>query len=203
MKIVCNLLFLLLLFSAQARAADIKFIYKWKAPDAQPVIFKGKKVAVFLVSNDRAGRRAVEEAVAKEITKRGAEGIAASEIVSESDMKDPQIAKARFYEQNVAGILIIRATPQTGEPVDPNMWRDPMYKDVWGFTSRSWNQAQNSQKEDVKFRVEMNVYSLEQEKLIWIGTSEMKSSNLVEYIQGVIDKIAEEMQKDGLIITQQ
>jgi hypothetical protein len=200
MKKEWTFLFLSLALATVVLAVDIKFTYTWKSPDAQPVIFAGKKVAVVLVSQDRAGRRAVEDAMAKEITKRGAEGVASSEIISETDIKNPDAAKAKFQEAGIAGVMVIRATPQTGDPVDPNMWRDPIYKDVWGFTSRSWKQEESSaQKKDVKFRVEISIYSVEQNQLIWIGTTEMKSSKLVEFIQGVIDEIAEEMQKADLL----
>jgi hypothetical protein len=197
-----NFLIFFLLFTGLALAiVDIKFVYTWKSPEAEPVIFAGKKVAVVVVSKDRAGRRAAEESMAKEITKRGAVGIASSSIVDESDLKNPEIAKQKFKEQGVAGVMVIRATPETGQPVDPNLWRNPIYKDIWGFTSRSWNQEASAQpKKDVKFRVEISIYSVEQDNLIWIGTTEMKSSKLVEFIQGVVDKIAEEMQKAGLLI---
>jgi hypothetical protein len=199
MKKLWIFLFSSFIVMALAWAGDIKFDYTWKSPDAQPVIFAGKKVAVVLVSTDRAGRRAVEDSMAKEITKRGAEGVASSEIISETDLKNPDVAKAKFAEAGIAGVMVIRATPKGGEPVDPNMWKDPMYKDVWGFTSRSWNQESGETKKDVKFRVEIAIYSVEQQNLVWIGTTQMKSSKLVEFIQGVIDQIAEEMQKENLL----
>jgi len=194
-----NLLILILCMTALSFAADIKFDYTWKSPEAQPVAFAGKKVAVVVISTDRAGRRAVEDKMAKEITRRGVEGLAASEIISEMDLKIPEVAKEKFKEAGVAGAMVIRATPKGGEPVDPNMWKDPMYKDVWGFTSKSWSETSSQSKKDVKFRVEIAIYSLEQDQLIWIGTTEMKSSKLVEFMQGVIDEIAEEMQKEGLL----
>src|SRR6202008_4935044 len=107
--------------------------------------------------------------------------------------------KEKFKEAGVAGAMVIRATPKGGEPVDPDMWKDPMYKDVWGFTSRSWNETPPEIKKDVKFRVEIAIYSVERDQLIWLGTTEMKSSNLVQFTEGVIDEIAEEMQKEGLL----
>ena len=193
---------LVLLFGLSVIAeADVDFSYTWKSPEAEPVTFADKKVAVILVSKNRAPRRAAEEALAKEITKRGAEGIAANTLVTESELKDEELAKARFKEQGVAGVVVIRGTPKGGQAVDPDMWKDPIYKDIWGFTRSSWNEEENSKPpKDVKFRVEIAVYALEQDRLIWMGTTEMKSTKLGEFIQDIVDEIAEEMLKAGLLI---
>jgi hypothetical protein len=74
-----------------------------------------------------------------------------------------------------------------------------MFKDVWGFTAKSWSEEANSQPKNIRFIVQLAVYSLEQDQLIWLGTTEMKSSKLSEFIQTVVDEIAEEMQKEGLL----
>ena len=198
MRKIWNCLWVMSFLTAFA-IADIKFTYTWKSPEAQPVAFAGKKVTVLLITSDRAGRRAVEDALAREITKRGAEGIPSSEIITETDLKNPDAVKAKFKEAGVAGVMVIRATPQTGEAVDPNMWRDPIYKDVWGFMSRSWLSVPPEIRKDVKFRVEISIYSVEQDQAIWIGTTEMVSTTLPEFIQGIIDEIAEEMQKADLL----
>jgi|GEM_PF-4154039 len=178
--------------------AGIKFTYTWKNPEAESLSFAGKKVAVVVLSTNRAGRRAAEEALAREITKRGAEGIAASAIVTESEIKDRELAKTKFREQSIAGALVVRATPEGGGTVDPDMWKNPIYKDVWGFTSRSWSQ-EDAKPENVRFTVEMTVYSFEQDRTVWIGTTEMKSTKLSEFISGVVDEIAEEMAKVDLL----
>jgi hypothetical protein len=199
MKIAIVAFGLFFIFSIFAEA-DVKFTYTWKSPEATPVSFAGKKVAVVLVSKNRAPRRAAEEALAKEITKRGAQGIAASELVTESDLKDPALAESRFKEQEIAGVMVIRGTPKGDVKYDPDMWKNPIYKDVWGFTSSSWKSEEAQKQKDIKFVVEIAVYDLAQDELIWMGTTDMKSSELVAFVQNVVDEIAEEMRKAGLLI---
>lgn len=199
MKFFCGFALLLLAVSLVVEA-DVDFTYTWKSPEAQPVTFADKKVAVILVSKNRAPRRAAEEALAKEITERGAIGIAGNSLVTESELKDKGLAQARFKEQGVAGAVVIRGTPKGGEPIDPDMWKDPIYKDIWGFTSSSWKQAEtDTEPKKVKFRVEVAVYALEQDRLIWMGTTEMKSTELGGFIQEIVDEIADEMLKAGLL----
>src|SRR5262249_15717155 len=106
-------------------------------------------------------------------------------------------------EQNVAGVLVIKGTPKGDEPYDPDMWKNPIYKDVWGFTAKSWSEEANSQPKDVQFIVQLAVYSTEQNQPICLGTTEVKSSKLSEFIQSIVDEIAEEMQKEGLLAKKQ
>lgn len=201
MRAATKFLFLILIAVSIIVEADVKFTYTWKSPEAQPVIFAGKKVAVVLVTSDRAGRRAAEESLARELRERGVVGVASSSILTESEIKDPNLTKTRFKEEGVAGAMVIRATPMGGGTVDPDMWKDPIYKDVWGFTSKSWKLEESTgmPKEDVRFTVEVSVYSTEQEQMIWLGKTEMKSSKLSEFIQTIVDEIAEEMVKAGLL----
>jgi hypothetical protein len=191
---------MLILLLATFIQADTNFDYVWKSPEAEPVSFAGKKVAVILVSKNRAARMAAEEALAKEITKRGAQGIAAHTLVTETELKEREPAKARFKEEGVAGAVVIRGTPKGEKEIDPDMWKNPIYKDIWGFTSSSWNQVDENDDANVKFHVEVAVYSLDQDRVIWIGNTQLKAQKLPEFVQSYVDEIAEEMLKAGLLI---
>ena len=56
--------------------ATTSFDSTWRAPDAQPVgSFAGKKIIGFVMSKNEASRRAAEDALARELTARGAQGV--------------------------------------------------------------------------------------------------------------------------------
>ena len=57
---------------AGAAAAATTLRSTWRAPDAQPGTFRGKKVVALFVSPDEQERRGVEGLLADELTKRGA-----------------------------------------------------------------------------------------------------------------------------------
>ena len=70
----------LLALSASAAAASppksgTSFLETWKDPDAQPLQLKGAKVVAVVMMNDPKARRLAEDALAKEITKLGAQGV--------------------------------------------------------------------------------------------------------------------------------
>jgi len=196
----CRLLILSLLLCANA-TAGIKFDLARKSPDAQPVAFAGKKVAVLIMSPNRAARRAAEEFLAKEITVRGAEGVAAHILIPESDLQDKEKAKSLLQEAGVVGAVVIRPLAKGGVSIGPDMWKDPQYESLWGFYGESWRGAEDSAKapSDLKILVETLVYSLEQDTLLWIGTSQTKASKLDEFIHELVGAVAEEMRKEGLL----
>ena len=57
--------------------ATTKFNSTWTAPGAEKLNFKGKKVVGLVVSKEQGVRYGAEDALAREITKLGAVGIAA------------------------------------------------------------------------------------------------------------------------------
>ena len=55
--------------------ATTTFVSTWKSPDAQPLKPEGSKVAAMVMNKNEGSRRAAEDALAREITKRGGQGV--------------------------------------------------------------------------------------------------------------------------------
>ena len=66
---------------AAAACASTSFVSTWKNPAAEPGNFKGQKVAALVMSTDQAVRFGAEDALARELTARGAVGIAAYSLI--------------------------------------------------------------------------------------------------------------------------
>ena len=62
--------------------ASSPFVSTWKAPDATPLELRGSKVAAVVMMENQASRRAAEDALAREITARGAGPIRAPSLPS-------------------------------------------------------------------------------------------------------------------------
>ena len=61
--------------AAIAGCASTSYVSSWKAPIDGPIQFDDKRVAAVVVSADESIRRAGEDALAREISRRGAQGI--------------------------------------------------------------------------------------------------------------------------------
>lgn len=174
--------------------ADV-FDTTWKASDAEPVNFAGKKVVALILAVNRAPRIAAEDLLADQITSRGGEGIAGHTLVSESDLQDRDKVKSLLQAAGVVGAVIMRPVLAGGRHTDTDTWKTPEYRRFMGFSSEP---APYGEKK-AKFYVEVMVYSLEQDKLIWAGKSATKASTVDELINNMAKGVAEQLSKDGLI----
>jgi len=90
-----------------------KFTSVWKAPIAGEVSLAGKKVAALVITNDESLRVAGEEALVRELTSRGLQGVASYKIVPREELTVADLLRRLELEWgNVAGLLAAE-TPTT------------------------------------------------------------------------------------------
>ena len=92
-----------------ACASTTRFDSTWKAPEAGPLNFQGRKVAALVMSDNTATRFSAEELLAKELKARGVEGIPAYDLIPQSETRDKDRAKALFNQAGIAGVVVLRA----------------------------------------------------------------------------------------------
>jgi len=185
--------------------ASTSFSSTWRAPDAKPGTFKGKKVVAVFVSQDEALRRGVEETLAVELTHRGAEGVPAYQIIPTPEIKDEAKAKARITEAGAAGVVALRLVGRdqelSGSPA--GYYAAPSYAGVWGgYWGYGWGGIYDPGylRTDTILHVEILVYSAEQNKLVWAGQSKTTNPSSVDaMVKELVSKVAAEMKKSGLI----
>jgi len=171
----------------------------WKAPDARPVSAKGEKVIALVVNVGEAPRRAAEDALARELTRRGANGIAAYTILGDVDVKDEAKVRAAFEKVGATGVVVIRPVGKEQEVyAAPSVYAGP-YGTLWGgYYPGAWSSPQVYT--NTIAIVETLVYSLKQNKLVWAGESRTTNpSNIDAFIQELAAEAAAEMKKQGVI----
>src|SRR5262245_60491170 len=107
MKPICLTAFLALTIAA-APIAKAKFISTWKAPGAAGTSFAGKKVVGLIVHEDQSLRMSAEEQLARELTSRGMEGVAAYRLIPREEIKDPERVKGWFQRAGATGVVMMR-----------------------------------------------------------------------------------------------
>ena len=83
-----------LMAAAIQSACTPGLVSSWKAPDAAPFQMNGEKVAAVVMVKDESLRRAAEDALARELSGRGAVGIPMYTILPHADPNDEPAAKA-------------------------------------------------------------------------------------------------------------
>jgi hypothetical protein len=182
-----------------AACSTTAFHSTWKAPDAKPVWARGGKVLALVISNNQASRRVAEDALARELTKRGAAGIPAYTVIADADLRSEAQARQAFEKTGAAGVVVLRPVSKEKEVYStPAVYTGP-YGTLWGgYYPGAWGAAQVHT--DTIVTVETLVYSLRQNKLVWAGESRTTNpSDMDAFVQELVAEAAEAMKKQGVL----
>jgi hypothetical protein len=191
---------------AAAACASTSFVSSWRNPAAEPGSFKGQKVAALVVSKEEGVRYGAEDALARELTARGAVGIAAYSLIPKELVQDKDKAKEFMEKANVVGVVAMRVVGKDKEITQTpgTYWGGPAYATFWGGGYYGWGWGgvydPGYLRTDTIVTVEILVYSLAQNKLVWAGQSETTNPSKVgPFVKELTAKAAAEMKKQGLI----
>ena len=185
--------------------ATTTFDSTWKAPDAQQITPMGKSIAAVFVSREEGQRRAGEDALAADLTARGARGIAAYTLLPNNQRGDAEMARERLKAAGANGVVVMRVVGK-----DQKITYTPGYATTFpvyysGF-GPYWNYGWQTVYEpgylqsDTVVSVETLVYSLEKDKLLWASESRTTNpASLSKLVKEVADAVATEMSKQGLL----
>lgn len=176
----------------------------WRDPAARPLRLTGKKVVGLFVNKNPALRRTAEDAMAREITARGAQGVPAYTILGDDEIRNQERVRAKLEKEGFSGVVVMRiAGRETQYTVQPAVWGGPYYRHFWGgYWGYGWGYAYSPGYLEVDkiVKVETLVYSLEQDLLVWAGVSRTVDPQRVDsFVAELAKAVASQMEKDGLL----
>lgn len=179
------------------------FTSTWKAPDAQRVDPVGKSIAALVISGDKKQRRDAEVYLTHELTIRGARGVAAYTLIG-LDHPTVDYARTRFKEAGVEGVVIMRLVAHDQRViVDPGGFSGSAYGTFGSYYSSygmELTYSTGSVQTDTVVTIETLIYSLNQDKLLWAGTSRTSNPEGVQsLITEVADAVSSQVVKQGLV----
>jgi hypothetical protein len=191
---------------SSAAAAKAKFTSTWKSPDAGNVAYAGKKVVGLIVSNDMSLRMSAEEALSRELTSKGVQGLAAYKVIPREEVRDKDTVKAWFERAGAAGVVVLRLVDLSKE-TSPSVvaWQSmPYYGSFGAYYPYAWGATIDltpaSARTDITVVVETLIFDVSGDKLLWAGTSESSNPKGAQaLIKDIVDAAVEHMKKDGLI----
>ena len=183
--------------------ADNEFLSTWKAPGAAKIDFTGRKVAAVLIVDDMSLRQSAEEALVREVTARGAVGVAAYRVIPKELLADKDAAKAWFEKQKIEGLVILRIVQTDTQKVYSSaMWVSGYYGYAWDYWGYGWANVYpiGKAREQQVITVETLLYDLSKGTPIWAAaTRTTDPKNPQEYVKSLAIDIVKRLEKDGLV----
>jgi hypothetical protein len=192
--------------AALAGCGSAGLVSSWKAPDAQPFQMSGEKVAAVVMVGDHAIRLAGEDALARELSARGAQGVSMYSLVP-GGVLDEAKARAAAEQAGIVGVVAMRPVRVDKEISSRPTHAGPMPGGFWGgYYGSGWGSAWSGAeiRTDTIVIVETLVYSLHDNKLLWSGQSKTTNpANLNHLIENAARQVCDELVRQGLITKSQ
>ncbi len=195
----------LLFFGLAACGGATRFSSTWVDPAAGPTDWDGQKVVAFVLSARDSIRLGAEESLARELTSRGAQGVAGHTIVPSDVTEDQDRVRELLSSAGVVGAVVMRVVSQTQEiSSSPGtvVYTGSYYPSFYGYWGYGWNAMyQPGQiRSDTIVSIETLLYSVEEDKLLWAGLSKTTNpENIPKFINQVVGAAGKEIRKTGLV----
>jgi hypothetical protein len=181
-----------------------RFTATWKSPEAKAGAYAGKKVVGLIVSDDMNLRQSTEEALARALTARGVEGIAAYRLIPKEEIHNPDSVKAWFQRAGAAALVAMRLVDVRKETTPSvTVWSSSSYySSLWSYYPYAWTESYEvvSTRTDTTVEIETLLFDVASGHLLWAGASDtMNPKDAQAVVTDIVDAAADEMKKDGII----
>ncbi len=182
-----------------------RFSSTWVDPAAGPTDWDGQKVVAFVLSTRDSIRLGAEESLARELTSRGAQGVAGHTLVPRDVTEDQDRVRELLSSAGVVGAVVMRVVSQTQQISSSpgTVWyTGSYYPSFYGYWGYGWNAMyQPGQiRSDTIVSIETLLYSVEEDKLLWAGLSKTTNpENIPKFINQLVGAAGKEIRKTGLV----
>ncbi len=190
-----------------AGCASTSFQSTWKNPEAAPVVKeKGATVVAVVMAEDKYIRQGAEDALAKELTKRGYKGVASYLILSPEESMDEKLAKAAFEKIGAKAVIAMRplAADKEVSASSVTVYAGYGYGGYWGgYHGYGWGAPYGyggtTYSIDTVLIVETLFYDLVHNVLVWSGRSKTTNpTDVAKFVRELAEMAGWEMNKAGV-----
>jgi len=185
--------------------ADTKIVHRWVLTGVSMPRFQ--KMLVASIMENYLIRQEFEDEMEKLLEKYSVEGIQSYMVLPpRNEMMEGEL-KQRIKESSLDSVLVVRpkaVRTETEEVVTGGIYLPPPgYYAFWPYWNMAYGglyPASSYTKETVMVRVEFNLYSTKDEKLVWSGESDtVYEKNFERLGKGYAQALAKQLKKDKVI----
>jgi hypothetical protein len=178
-----------------AGCATVGFRSAWMAASASSITLEGRTVAAFIIGIYEPMRRTAEDTLVHELTARGARGIAGSTLLPALEARHPEAARQKLEHAGVEATVTMRVVART----EHFTYFPPTF---WGYWGMDWPSPYepNAIRMDTAVWVEARVYSVVQDKVVWVGeTVKTNRTTVAAFVKELSAQVADGVQNAGLL----
>jgi len=193
---------------AVAGCASTTFTSTWKAPDAAPLSAKrGDLVVAMVMSKVESTRRSGEDMLSTELQNRGLRPIPSFTLIPLDQVDDREKALAAVRDSGAVAVIAMRPlTVEKEQTYVPPTYMGPgvgPYGAWGGYYAYGWDAAYSPGyvMTNTIVRVEVLVFDLRQDKLLWAGQSKTTNPDQLDvFIRDLVGGAAAEMNRAGVLV---
>jgi hypothetical protein len=180
-----------LLFAA---CAQTTILSSWKDPTAGALRFH--KTIVFAPARDASLRRSAENELAKQLAERGVQSVPSYTVFPDPVRPEDESVRERVKELGFDGAIVMRVVSVNREATwMPGTWSGPYYS-FWGWPAYDPGYVTY----DTYVRVETNVYSLPDERLVWASaTRTANPKDVRDLVDETVKAVTKSMRDQGMV----
>ena len=176
-----------------AACASTRIVESWKAPGAGPL--RLKKVLAVAILKNQGLRQNAEDALKGNL--KSVQAVQSYTMFDLGDLANQEKAKERLRQEGFDGVVVLRLT-QSRQELSWTSYPTAPVDTFWGYYG-SYYPAMDM-RVDTVVMVEIKIYSLTEDKLVWAGVSEtFNPTNSVGLINEIAVEAGKELRRQGLI----
>ncbi len=184
-----------LALAACATGTSTRIVESWKAPGAGPLRFN--KVLALAILNNESIRSFAEDELQADL--KGVQSVQGYKVLSVADFGDRERAKEVLRREGFDGVIVLRLAAAK-QDVSWTVHEDPLSDNTYGGSFWGSYGMPAELNVDTTIRVEINIYSLPEDKLIWAGVSEtFNPQHTQQVVAAVVEAAGKALRRQGLI----
>ena len=184
---------------ALAACESTRITSSWRDPEAGPARFE--KVAALALMPSESGRREAEDEMVKRI--RRATAVPGYSLFEPKELEDHEAVKGKLRASGFDGVVVLRLVKAEKE----YSWSPGDYPASYYSFSSYYRMARPATydpgylQSTTVVRVETNIYSLANDKLVWACLSETTEPDGASgLVASVASAVADELESEGLLV---
>jgi hypothetical protein len=146
-----------------------------------------------------------EEALAREISARGPEGVPAYRIIPKEEVRKADAARGWFERAGIQGLVVMRPVQtDTTKVYSSVVWTSGYYASPWNYWADGWASVTpiGKGRDQYSITVETLLYDLSKGTPIWAcATRTTDPKNVQAYMKSLVIDIVKKLEQDGLVRT--